>query len=450
MSTRGGAGALFTRKDLARLIIPLVIEQILAVTIGMADTVMVSSVGEAAVSGISLVDTINLLLINVFSALATGGSVVASQYMGRGDRDSACRAAKQLYLSITALSLAILLVSLAAHRPMLRLLFGGIEADVMNSAQTYFILSAISYPFLAVYNAGAAIFRSMGNSKVSMFTSLLMNIVNISGNAILIFGFHYGVLGAAIASLASRFLGAVIITKLLLDKGNPIHLDTLLHWEPHPKMIRNILGIGVPNGLENGMFQIGKIMVQSLIVSFGTTAIAANAVANNVASMEVIPGSAIGLALITVVGQCVGAKEFDQARAYTIRLMRVTYLSMGILNVGLLFAAPAIANIYSLSPETAGTAVLLMWCHGLGSIFIWPLSFTFPNALRAAGDVKYTMAVSILSMWLFRIGSSYLLANVAGLGVLGVWIAMLIDWTFRSVMFIIRFARGKWRNRSAI
>lgn len=441
---------MFTRRDLTKLIIPLIIEQVLAVTIGMADTVMVSSVGEAAVSGISLVDTINILLINIFSALATGGAVIASQYLGRGDRENACASAKQLLLSITILSSFIMIVSIAGRYPILHTVFGKIDAVVMRDAEIYFLLSAFSYPFLAIYNAGAALFRSMGNSKVSMLTSILMNIVNISGNAIMIFGFHFGVMGAAIASLASRFLGAVIMMYLLGKHEAPIHIDTYRRWNVDPLMIKNILRIGVPNGLENGIFQIGKILVQSLIASFGTMAIAANAVANNVASLEVIPGSAIGLALITVVGQCVGAGDYEAAKSYTAKLMKITYLSMGVLNVLVLFLAPPIASFYHLQSETAHLAVTLMWCHGIGSILIWPMSFTFPNALRAAGDVKYTMLVSILSMWTFRIGLSYIFALFLNLGILGVWLAMIVDWIFRSLLFYIRFIRGKWREQRAI
>lgn len=441
---------MFTRKDLVRLILPLMIEQILAVTIGLADTVMVSTIGEAAVSAISLVDSVNILLINIFTALATGGAVVASQYLGRGDREAGCNAAKQLCLSITALSTLIATLAFAFHRPLLHAIFGHVEEAVMSRAETYFILSVISYPFLAVYNAGAALFRSMNNSKVSMFTSLLMNLVNICGNALLIYVFQFDVAGAGFASLASRVLGAVIMARLITHHENPLHIENLRDWRPHFSMIRRILNLGIPNGLEGGIFQIGKILVQSLIASFGTGAIAANAVANTVSSMEVIPGNAIGLALITVVGQCVGAGDYDAAKKYTVRLMKVTYLVMSVLNVAILFAAPAITQFFSLEAETARVAVELMWCHGVGAIVIWPIAFAFPNALRAAGDMKMTMLISAFSMWVFRIGMSYVLAKWMALGVLGVWIAMEIDWVFRAIAFFLRFRSGKWRAKRAI
>lgn len=441
---------MFGRKDLTRLIIPLVIEQALTVTIGMADTVMVSGVGEAAVSGISLVDTINILLINLFAALATGGAVVAAQYLGRRDAESACKAAKQLLYATTGVAVLISICALIWQNQMLGLVFGDVEEEVMRNAQTYFFLSLLSYPVLAVYNAGAALFRAMGNSRVSMMTSIVMNVINISGNAILIYGAHIGVAGAGIASLLSRTVGAVIMVVLL---RNPVHeIHFVKWWKPefHPGLVKSILVLGVPNGLENSMFQVGKILVQSLIAFFGTAAIAANAVANTIASMEIIPGSSIGLALITVVGQCVGAGDYDQAKRYTVKLMKVAYITMGALNILMLLGTKFITNLYHLTPETTQIATELMLYHGIMAILIWSMSFTLPNALRAAGDVRFTMLTSTISMWAFRIGFSYLLAQTFEMGVMGVWIAMTIDWAFRSVCFLWRFCSGKWKHKKVI
>ncbi len=441
---------MFSNKALRALILPLIVEQALAVTIGAADTVMVSSVGEAAVSGISLVDTINILLINIFTALATGGAVVSSQFLGKQDLERARRAAKQLIVAITALALIITVISLAFRPHILRLVFGQIEDDVMENAKTYFLLTALSYPFLALYNGGAALFRSMGNSKISMLTSLVMNIVNICGNAILIFIFNMGVAGAGTATLASRIIGAAIMMFLISRPSPSIYIDSFLRLGFDPGMIKNILRIGVPNGLESGVFQIGKVLVQSLVATFGTSAIAANAVANNIASMEVIPGVAIGNAMITVVGQCVGAKQFDEAKKLTWRLMRYAVASIGILNIFIFLLREPIAGFYNLSPETQELAILLFCYHGICGIFIWPFSFALPNALRGASDVKYTMVVSIVSIFLCRIASSYLLALTFGLGLFGVWIGMTIDWVFRSIFFIARFRSGAWQNKSRL
>ena len=439
---------LFSADALRRLIIPLVIEQFLAMTIGMADTIMVTSVGEHAVSGVSLVDNISTLLINVFSALATGGAVVAAQYLGSRDEENACSAAKQLFYAIGALSAATMAVCLLFREPILRLVFGQLEDNVMEAAMTYFLLTAISYPLLAIYNAGAALFRAMGNSKVSMLASLLMNIVNIGLNAILIYGADIGVAGAGFGTLFSRLAGAVLMTWLICQHGHRIHIDHLLHFEFRGQLVKKILRIGVPNGLENGMFQIGKLLVLGLVTPLGTSATAANAIANSVAGVVNVPGNAISLSLITVVGQCMGAGDSKQAVHYTRKLMIIVYLAMGSLSVLLFFFATPVVGLFGLTPGAAVMAIqVLRWCAVFDLIF-WPMSFSLPNALRASGDAKFTMIVSMCSMWIFRIGFSYLL--VPQIGLLGVWVAMFIDWIVRAVVFLIRFLSGRWKTKTVI
>lgn len=436
---------MFSKKQLHRLIVPLIIEQILAVTVGMVDVMMVSRVGEAAISGVSLVDTLGVLLINIFSALATGGAVVSAQYLGHKEQEQACKSARQLLLSATLLSLIIMVVSLLGNRIILSSIYGNIDMGVMNNARTYFYITALSYPFLAVYNSCAALFRAMGNSKISMKVSITMNLINVVGNALLIFVFHMGVAGVAIATLLSRVVAAIIMLVLIRSKQNPIYINNFLRWSFDLEMVKRILRIGVPNGLENSMFQFGKILVQGLIASFGTAAISANAVAGTIAGLEVIPGSAIGLAMITVVGQCVGANDTEQAKQYTIKLMKLCYIIMFFLNIGVVLMRNPIIGFFKLSPESSHMALQLMIYHSIACAFIWPSSFTLPNALRAANDVKFTMITSILSMWVWRIAFSFILGKVFGLGVLGVWIAMTIDWFFRSCCFIVRFLRGKWK-----
>lgn len=442
---------MFSNRALKRLIWPLVVEQLLAVTIGMADTVMVASCGEAAVSGVSLVDSINILLINIFSALATGGAIVASQYLGREDQENANLAAKQLLLSVGFLSTLLAVLALVGNQSLLDLLFGSAEADVMQNSYTYFFWSVISYPFLGIYNGGAALFRAMGNSKVSMRTSIIMNVLNVCGNALLIYVFQLGVAGAAISTLVSRALGAVVMVWLLHSKphqNDKIHLETLNIFRPNWSMIRKILNIGIPNGLENGMFQIGKILVQGLIATFGTAAIAANAAANSVASLPQIPSIAVGLAMVTVVGQCVGAGEYEQAKKYTRRLTLLSYLCITVLSLLEMAGAHLLTGLFSLSPEATQMAVEVILWNGVFTILIWPASFTIPNGLRAAGDVRFTMGISVLSMWIFRIGFSYLLAQAFHMGLMGVWFAMFIDWFVRAGLFIWRFASNRWRGKA--
>lgn len=436
---------MFTTKYLYTLIIPLIIEQILAVTVGIADTMMISVAGEAAVSGVSLVDMINVLIINIFAALATGGAVIASQFLGQKNQKSACESGSQLLIITFIISIIIMTIVLILKKGLLRLLFGSIENDVMDSAVTYLTISALSYPFLAIYNSCAALFRSMGNSKVSMLTSAFMNAINIVGNAIFIFGFNMGVAGAATSSLISRIISSVVMVILLCNKKNIIHLNLKPKIYINKSMILKILNIGIPNGIENSIFQLGRVLVVSIISIFGTVQIAANAVANNIDSMGVIPGQALNLAMITVIGQCVGAGDYTQAKYYTKRLLKITYIITAILDSVILITLPFILSIYNLSDETIKLATILIYIHNGSAILLWPASFTLPNALRAANDVKFTMIISIFSMIVFRIFFSYIFAMHFGLGAIGVWFAMVIDWIFRVICFVTRFIGGKWQ-----
>lgn len=441
---------MFSRKDLIRLIIPLIIEQTLAVTVGMADGMMVARVGEAAVSGVSLVDTINVLLIGLFGAMATGGAVVSAQFLGQKKNDAASKSGEQLILSVFMLSLIFMLVTLLGRGGMLRLLFGKVENDVMNNALTYMFYTSLSFPFIAIYNACAALFRSMGNSRVSMRISLIMNVINIIGNGILIFGLDWGVAGAAIATLASRIFAAVTMMLLLKNKEHPIHIGDPAGFRPDKDMIKRILRIGVPNGMENSVFQIGKILVQGIIATLGTTSITAYAIAGTVSGLCVLPGSAVGLALITVVGQCVGANDYKAVKLYTHKLMKAVYIIMAALNVLIVFLIPAIIRIYDVSNETAKLSAELLTYHCIMASLLWPVAFALPNALRAANDVKFTMIVSIASMWIWRIGFSYILTLVFDFGAMGVYIAMTIDWVCRSIFFVTRFHREGYRKHAHI
>lgn len=426
------------------------IEQTLAISIGLFDTLMVSSCGEAAVSSVSLVDSISVLLIQIMSALATGGAVVCSQYIGKKQPEQAKLSAGQLMLIMLITSGTVMVIVLFLHSFLLKWIFGQIEADVMANAEIYFMISAISYPFLGVYNAGAALFRAIGNSKISMYTSLVMNVINIGGNALLIFGFGMGVFGAATATLVARVVSAIVMVMLLSKKDNPLCIATPGSMRPQRDVIGKILKIGIPSGVENGMFQIGKLLVSSLTATFGTAAIAANAVSNSVAGFANIPGIAIGLAIVTVIGRCIGAGEKEQAKYYSRQLLGLAYAGMFLSNTVLLLAVRPLVSCFALSPEANQIAVQLLRSFAVCAMFIWPLSFALPNVLRAAGDAKYTMEVSVFSMWVFRVASSYFFADTLELGVLGVWIGMYVDWVFRSLLFLIRYFRGKWLEKRVI
>ncbi|MGE4466578.1 MATE family efflux transporter [Sphaerochaeta sp.] len=441
---------MFSRRFLYTLIIPLIIEQVLMVSIGMADTVMIASAGESAVSAISLVDSITILIVQLFAAFATGGAVVASQYLGNKDHASANAAAKQLILLSLLASITLLILCMPFRRQIISFIFGSIETSVLEGGATYFIYILLSLPFLAAYNASAALFRSMGNSKISLWVSLVMNLVNVAGNAYFIFSLHLGVIGAGLGTLLSRIIGSAIILALLTDPTNQISVRNYRHWSLRWDMIKRILHIGIPNGIEGSVFQIGKLLVQGFIAAFGTASIAANAIANSVASFVNIPGGAIGLASITVIGQAVGAKRPDQAVFYGKKLLFAAYIAMIVVAIPVFIFAPKIVPIFNLSAEATELASNVIRSAMIFSSILWPTAFSLPNFLRAAGDAKFTMVVSMVSMWASRVGMSYLLAIVFGWGIYGVWFGMYIDWIFRSICFITRFARGKWKTKRVI
>ena len=352
---------LFTRKQLIALLLPLIAEQALSVTIGLADTLMVSSVGEAAVSGVSLVDSFNVLMIQLLSALATGGAVVASQYIGHREPKNAKAAAAQILFIMISLSVVVAAVVAVGRHGILRGIFGSIDADVMRYAETYFLLSALSYPFIGVYNAGAALFRAQGNSKISMLSSLVMNVVNIGGNAVLIFHFKMGVMGAALASLVSRMIACFAVIYLLEKPGCLLRIEHLTDLKPDLPLIRRILRVGIPAGIENGMFQIGKLSVSSLTSTLGTSAIAANAVAGNITTFLNVPANAVGMAVLTVIGQCLGAGEKEQAKHYARRFLLVAYAGAWIMNLSAFFFLNRITlSWFNLSPESNAMALQVM------------------------------------------------------------------------------------------
>lgn len=438
---------LYTGKELKKLIVPLIIEQLLAILVGLADTIMIASAGEAAVSGVSLVDNINILVINIFTALATGGAVASGHCLGQKNEDGACRSAWQLILFSIISSLCVTIFYLTIHEWILHTVFGNITRDVMESARVYLVVTAYSIVPLAVYNACAALFRAMGNSRVTMWISLLMNLINFIGNGILIYGAGWGVAGAAAATTFSRMVAAVIITVLIAQKKRTIHIAGYITWRPDFALVRKILFIGVPNSLENSMFQLGKILLLSLISTFGTYAIAANAVANTIACINILPGMAVNMAILSVASVCVGAGELDQAKYYTKKMMRMIYASTGVISVLLLIGTPVIVKIYHLSPETSALASQVIRYHALMAFFIWPASFSLPNLFRAAGDVMYTMVTAILSMWVFRIGAAYVLSEFFHAGLFGVWIAMTIDWAFRAVLYLLHDKKNSWQSK---
>lgn len=440
---------LFSKKDLKKLCLPLLFEQALTLTVGMADTMMIASAGEAAVSGVSLVDMFNTLVISILAALATGGAVVVSQFLGACKRDEACKSARQLVVSSVFITLAITIIIMLFHNGIISLFFGSIEEDVFNNCVIYLMISALSFPFISLYNSCAAIFRSMGNSQITLQVAVVENIINVVGNSIGMYILHAGVAGVAIPSLISRVVAAFILFFMLKNQKHLVYLPKG-HFTFDWSLIKRILAIGIPSGVENGIFQLGRVIVVSIIASFGTIQIAANGVSNGLDSMGCIVGQAMNLAMITVIGRCVGTGQESLVRHYTKKLMLITYSYTFILNFIIILFLPAILKLYGLGADTTQLSYTLVMIHDIAAILLWPLSFTLPNMLRACNDVRFTMFISILSMFTFRIFFSLYLGVHLGMGAIGVWIAMILDWVFRIICFVIRYMSGHWKKAAQL
>ena len=437
---------IFSDHDLKVLILPLFLEQLLEVLVGVADTFMVSYAGEAAVSGVSLVNMFNTVFIFLFSALASGGAVVVSQYIGSRNRKNGNLSAGQLVMISAVFSAAAMILSLIFNRQLLRLLFGEVDQDVMTACVTYLRISAYSYPAIAVYNAGAAVCRSMGKTNVTMNISLVANGINIAGNAIGVFVFHAGVAGVAYPSLIARSFSAVVILIICFRQQEQVRLQwkNIFRWEG--QMVKRILGIAVPNGIENGLFQLVKVGLSSITALFGTVQIAANGVAQSFWSVAALMGTSLGLAFVTVIGQCMGAGDTEAADYYMRKLLRITLLASILWNGLILLAAPFVLKGYALSDEAARLVVILVLIHNVFNALFYPFSGALANGLRAAGDVKFTMYVSVFSTIACRVVFSVLFGIRLHLGVIGVALAMCLDWMIRAVIFWIRFRRGRWKE----
>ena len=441
---------LFSTKALLYLFIPLFIEQALEFFVGLADSIMVASLGEAAISGVSLVDFLMQLLIFSFSALATGGAVIAGQYLGDEKIDRARDASNQLIWFSAISSFVFMLIVLFARHFLIAVLFGQIEADVWNTANIYLLIVALSIPFIAVYNSGAAIFRTTNNAFLPMQVMFVCDILNILGNAFCIYYLGWGVEGVAIPTVIARLLAAAALLYFILDENYMLHIKRTLRHKFDWLLLRNVLNVGIPYGIENGLFQLGRILVLSLVSTFGTMAIAANSVGYAIGVFSVLPGFAINLGLTAVISRCVGADDYEQARYYNKKCILLVFISHIIINVVIFALLPFLLDIYGLSQKTAQMATEMIVWHGIFSIIIWPLAFTLPATFRGAGDSKSVMYISLAVMFTCRIALSYVIANWLGVGVFGTWIAMFIDWYVRAGLYIYRYFSGKWTEYRAV
>lgn len=441
---------MYSNRDLRKLLLPLIAEQMLTACMGIADTLMVSNVGAEALSGVSLVDTVNNLIILVFAAMAAGGTIVCAQYLGRGDRPEAREAAGQVILSCTVLSVLPSVLCALFGRPLLGLIYHSVDAGVMEAGVTYFFISALSYPFLGMQQAAASLFRAEGESKIPMIVSAIANAINVAGNALLIFGLNMGVAGAAIATLISRAVSAVVLLVMLRSEKRQLQISQMEQLKPRWRMIRMILRIGIPTGLENGLFQFGKLIVTSTVATLGTAAISAHAMIQMCEGIHGYPSMAIGIGLTTVAGTCMGAGRVDEAKKYTLKLCGLAELAMGIMGIAFAVLLNPIADIAALTPESRELFINIMIIALVCKMLLWVPSFTLPNAMRAAGDVTFCAAVSAASMWAFRVGLTFILCRYLSFGLYGVWLGWFVDWVVRDIFYIWRYLSGRWTQKRVL
>ena len=443
---------MFTNRMIRNLLIPVVLEQLLNSIMGTADTMMVSNVGSAAISAVSLVDSINVLVIQAFSALAAGGAIVCAQYIGQRNKEKANESARQVLFIITAISVAVSLICLVFQKPLLRLIFGSVEPAVMRASEIYFFYTALSFPFIAAYDSAASIFRAQDNTKGPMIISMISNVMNIAGNAVMIWGFHMGVAGAALSTLISRiFCAVVVIIQLRKEKeGQEIVVRDYFEIRPDWSMIRRILGLGIPSGIENSMFQLGKLAIQSTVSTLGTTAIAAQAMTNILENLNGIAAIGVGVGLMTIVGQCLGAGRQDEAVYYIKKLCVIAEVIIIISCLGVFALTKPITILGGMEKESADMCFhMVMWITIVKPL-VWIMAFIPGYGLRAAGDVKFSMIVSCCTMWACRFCLCVFLIRVMGFGPMGVWIGMFADWTLRGIIFTWRFHSRKWLQHKVI
>lgn len=434
------------------LLIPVVLEQLLNSIMGTADTMMVSNVGSAAISAVSLVDSINVLVIQAFSALAAGGAIVCAQYIGQRNKEKANESARQVLFIITAISVAVSLICLVLQKPLLSLIFGSVEPAVMRASETYFFYTALSFPFIAAYDSAASIFRAQDNTKGPMIISMISNVMNIAGNAVMIWVFHMGVAGAALSTLISRiFCAVVVIIQLRKEReGQEIVVRDYFKIRPDWSMIRRILGLGIPSGIENSMFQLGKLAIQSTVSALGTAAIAAQAMTNILENLNGIAAIGVGVGLMTIVGQCLGAGRQDEAVYYIKKLCVIAEVIIIISCLGVFALTKPITILGGMEKESADMCFhMVMWITIVKPL-VWIMAFIPGYGLRAAGDVKFSMIVSCCTMWACRFCLCVFLIRVMGFGPMGVWIGMFADWTLRGIIFTWRFHSRKWLQHKVI
>ncbi len=437
---------MFSKAQLKKMIVPLFLEQLLIMLVGLADTFVVSYAGEAAVSGVSLVNSFNTIFLLLFTAVASGGAVVVSQYIGRKSAEKASESISQLLTVSTLFSVVLSIPILLFGKSILSMLFGSVEPAVMDACMTYLRISVYSYPAIAVYNAGAALYRSIGKTSVTMYVSIISNVINVAGNIIGVFYLHAGVAGVAWPSLIARTFSAVVITILCFTNKSGVRYFNRWIFKWNGLLQKQMLAIAIPNGIESGVFQFVKVALSSLVAMFGTYQIAANGIAQSIWSIASVASVAMGPVFITVIGQCMGADDTAEAEMYFKKLLKLSILISVGWNALVFAATPFVMQAYAVSEETRQLVIQLVLIHNLFNALIFPFADPLGKGMRAAGDVKFTMYISLFTTIGVRLVFSYLFGLVLGMGVIGIAYAMCLDWTVRAVIFWVRFKTGKWKS----
>lgn len=431
------------------MILPLLMEQFLLMLVGLADTMVVSYAGEAAVSGVSLVNSFNTIFINLFTALASGGAVVVSQYIGRRDMKMASESSSQLLMAATVFAVVISIPVLIWKVPLLKGLFGKVEPDVMEACKTYLRISVYSFPALGIYNAGTALYRSIGKTSVTMKISIVSNLINVAGNLIGVFVFRAGVAGVAYPSLIARTFSAVVIT-LLCFREKEVRYVCRWIFQWNRDLLKRMLSIAIPNGVESGIFQFVKVALFSVVALFGTYQIAANGISQSIWSVAALISVTMGPVFITVIGQCMGAGDIKQAEYYFRKLTKLTVCISVAWNTLIFLITPLLIKIFAVSRQTGQMILYLVLIHNIANAVVFPFADPLGKGLRAAGDAMFTMGISLFTTIGVRLILSILLGIVLDLGVIGIALAMCLDWTVRGVIFWIRFRQGKWKTYRVI
>ncbi|WP_340006152.1 MATE family efflux transporter [Paenibacillus sp. FSL K6-0276] len=437
-------------RHMIALFIPILVDQAFIVGLNLVNTAMISSSGVAAISAVNMIDSLNLFLISVFIAVSTGGTVVVAQYKGSGNDLMVSKATAGATSSVSLMAFAIGMFGILFHNPLLNLLFGAASPEVMHNARIYLIGSCVSYLGIAVVEAVCGALRGIGRTRASLALSLIMNLVYVLLNLVFINLLHMGVLGMTISINIARYLGAICALYYLFRMDNELHIRIRDLLVVQFSMLKKIMFIGMPFAAEQMFFNGGKILTQVFIVNLGTYALATNAIASSFAGIMQIPGNALSLTIITVVGQCMGSNNVKDARKFIKSFLVASSLSFVVMGLLVMPFFNPLVSIFHPPAEIVGDIFMIVLINTLAQIPLWSLSFITPSALRAAGDSKFTSMVSMLSMWLFRVVLGYILGIVLNFGILGVWLAMNCEWGIRGLIFLRRFMGKKWVQHRVI